>query len=309
MERMDAPANPILEVRELRVVLALARATTTARAARLLALTQPAVSRALLGAEEKLGVRLFDRRPRGLEITPQGQRLVAGAAQLLSEMVDLERDVRGPRPAPRRLRVVAECYTAYHWLPSALLALRHTLPDLSIQLSVEHTNDPLTALDRQELDVALVTTSTVGKQRAAWLAERPLFSDELVFVVSSDHALAARKALTPDDLRRHPLLTTTVRPDEGRWFRRMVFGRQRPALRVERLPLTEAILDSARAGLGVAVLSEWMAGMHLGRGDLVTKRLVQGPLVRRWRFVYRRDVAEAALQLLPALMGSSRRPK
>jgi LysR family transcriptional regulator for metE and metH len=309
MDRIDAPASPILEVRELRVVLALARATTTARAARALALTQPAVSRALLGAEEKLGVRLFERRPRGLEITPEGQRLVAGAARTLAELVDLEKDVRGPRPAPRRLRVVAECYTAYHWLPSALMALRHTLPELSIHLSVEHTNDPIPALDRGELDVALITTSVVGKQRAARLAERPLFSDELLFVVSSDHALAPRRALTPDDLRRYPLLTATTRPDEGRWFRRMVFGRERPDLRVERLPLTEAILDSARAGLGVAVLSEWMAGPHLGRGDLVTKRLVQGPLERRWRFVYRREVADAALQLLPALLTPSRRPK
>jgi LysR family transcriptional regulator for metE and metH len=59
------PAASRLDTRDLRLVLALAGAGTTAAAADTLHRTQPAVSRALLGAEHRLGVRLFDRTPRG----------------------------------------------------------------------------------------------------------------------------------------------------------------------------------------------------------------------------------------------------
>ncbi|CAM3930182.1 LysR family transcriptional regulator [Corallococcus exiguus] len=293
-----APPSPRLDVRDLRVVLALAAAGTTARAAAALHLTQPAVSRALLAAEERLGARLFDRTPRGLVPTPAGHELVAGATRILVELGDLEHRVRAPVAPSIRLRLVCECYTAYHWLPSALVTLRKSLPGLHLSLAVEHTQDPVPALVAGELDVALLTTSTVPR---AGLETRPLFSDEIIFVVSASHPLASRRALTREDLREHTVLTGQTPAAESHWFMTQVFGRERPRLRVERLPLTEAILDVARAGLGVAVLSEWISTPHLGKGDLVVKRLASGPLRRPWRMAWRKEVGDSALRLLAAL--------
>ncbi|QAT84863.1 LysR family transcriptional regulator [Corallococcus coralloides] len=293
-----APPSPRLDVRDLRVVLALASAGTTARAAAALHLTQPAVSRALLAAEERLGTRLFDRTPRGLVPTPAGQELVAGATRILVELGDLEHRVRAPVAPAIRLRLVCECYTAYHWLPSALVTLRKSLPGLHLSLAVEHTQDPVPALMAGELDVALLTTSTVPR---AGLESRPLFSDEIIFVVAASHPLASRRALTREDLREHTLLTGQTPAAESHWFMTQVFGRERPRLRLERLPLTEAILDVARAGLGVAVLSEWITAPHLGKGDLVVKRLASGPLRRPWRMAWRKEVGDAALRLHAAL--------
>ncbi|RKH99380.1 LysR family transcriptional regulator [Corallococcus sp. AB038B] len=293
-----APPSPRLDVRDLRVVLALASAGTTARAAAALHLTQPAVSRALLAAEERLGTRLFDRTPRGLVPTPAGQELVAGATRILVELGDLEHRVRAPVAPSIRLRLVCECYTAYHWLPSALVTLRKSLPGLHLSLAVEHTQDPVPALVAGELDVALLTTSTVPR---AGLETRPLFSDEIIFVVAASHPLASRRALTREDLREHTILTGQTPAAESQWFMTQVFGRERPRLRVERLPLTEAILDVARAGLGVAVLSEWISTPHLGKGDLVVKRLASGPLRRPWRMAWRKETGDSALRLLAAL--------
>ncbi|NNC06637.1 LysR family transcriptional regulator [Corallococcus exiguus] len=293
-----APPSPRLDVRDLRVVLALAAAGTTARAAAALHLTQPAVSRALLAAEERLGARLFDRTPRGLVPTPAGQELVAGATRILVELGDLEHRVRAPVAPSIRLRLVCECYTAYHWLPSALVTLRKSLPGLHLSLAVEHTQDPVPALVAGELDVALLTTSTVPR---AGLESRPLFSDEIIFVVAASHPLASRRALTREDLREHTVLTGQTPAAESHWFMTQVFGRERPRLRVERLPLTEAILDVARAGLGVAVLSEWISTPHLGKGDLIVKRLASGPLRRPWRMAWRKEVGDSALRLLAAL--------
>ncbi len=284
-------------------MLAVASAGSTAGASATLNLTQSAVSRALLLAEEKLGVRLFERTPRGLVPTAAGDRLIQGAGAVLASLTDLEASVRAPAPSPTRVRVVCECYTAYRWMPSALLKLRERLPNLEVTLAVDHTADPVGALVAGEIDIALLTTSPT---RGA-IEERPLFSDEIVFVVSTSHPLAARAAVTAKDLRAYTIITSNTPPAEAAWFAGRVFGRRPPANRPMILPLTEAVIDAARAGMGVAVLSEWIATSYLGHGDLVAKRFGAGPLQRPWRIAYRPEAAEAARRLAGALEGSAPR--
>jgi len=298
MDDIAALPGPRLEVRDLRVVLALASTGSTARAASVLHITQSAVSRALLAAEDKLGTRLFDRTRQGLSPTAAGERFLADATRLLVELADLERRICAPEGAPVRIRLVCECYTAYHWVPSALVSLRKSMPDVQVELAVEHTNEPVEALLAGQIDAALLTTGAVPRGQ---LLERSLFSDEVVFIVSTSHPLAERKTLTRADLRTNPLISSRSPFAEEEWFMTRVFGRARPRLHYERFPLTEAIIDVARAGLGIAVLSEWIAGPHLGKGDLVTKRLDAGPLLRPWRFAWRKEIDDAARRVLSAL--------
>lgn len=296
-----ASPKPRLEVRDLEIVLAVASAGSTTRAASVLHLTQSAVSRALGLAEEKLGVRLFDRGRHGLSLTRAGERLVAGAGALLAQLVELERSATGHDVTPVRVRLVCECYTAYRWLPSALHNLRRALPSLEVELAIEHTGAPVEALRAGKIDIALLTTAPISGRG---LEERALFSDEVVFVVSRTHPLARRKSLTALDLQAYPLITAQAPDAEVRWFAQRVFGRRRPHVQFLRLPLTEAIADATRAGMGIAILSEWIASGYLEGGDLVVKRLAAGPLRRPWRMAYRREVAETAGRLAAALEGT-----
>jgi LysR family transcriptional regulator for metE and metH len=289
-------AKPTLEIRDLELVLALAQARTTIRAAALLHLTQSAVSRALLSVEDKLGTSLFERTPKGLVPTPAGTHLIEGAGSLLAHLVELEARTRSPDLPPARVRVVCECYTAYRWLPSAIATLRRA--NLEVDLLFEHTRDPVAALQSGELDIALLTTSRIRPP----LRDQPLFADEIVFVLAATHPLAERPHLTPDDLRAHPLISSTNTPDpELRWFTHAVFGRRLPSIERLRFPLTEAIVDAARAGMGIAVLSEWIAQPYVDH-TLVAKRL-RTPLRRPWRIAYRPQAADRARQLAAALAG------
>ncbi|MFO0615637.1 MAG: LysR family transcriptional regulator [Polyangiaceae bacterium] len=303
MDRIARP-RPRLDVRDLEVVLAIAETGSTVRAAATLHLTQSAVSRALALAEEKLGASLVARGARGLAPTESGRRLVAGAGAALASFVALEESALGPKPAaPVRVRVACECYTAYRWLPSTLAALSGALsafetPRLDLRLAVEHTSEPVAALLAGELDVALVTTAAVPRG----LEEQPLFSDEIVFVVAASHPLARRAALSVGDLSRAPLVSSSQTPDpEVRWFTRAVFGRKKPDVRHLRFPLTEAIIDATRAGMGIAVMSEWIAGPYLEAGDLVVKRLRGRVLERPWRIAYPKAMRTSAARLRAAL--------
>ena len=292
----------MLEVRDLELVLALAEAKTTVRAATRLHLTQSAVSRGLLTVEDKLGAPLFERSSRGLVPTAAGTQLIEGAGGVLSQLVELEQRARQPVETSLRVRVVCECYTAYRWLPSALAHLRRGAQHLHVELAFEHTAHPVVALQNGDTDVALLTT---GRVRAP-LRELPLFSDEIVFVVAADHPLADRAHLTVADLKLYTLISSSQTPEpEMRWFGTHVFGARPPALTTLRLPLTEAIVDAARAGLGIAVLSEWIASSYLDH-TLVAKRMKQ-PLRRPWRIAFRPAAADRARQLSAALAGMAPR--
>jgi LysR family transcriptional regulator for metE and metH len=136
------------------------------------------------------------------------------------------------------------------------------------------------------------------------LVEEPLFSDEVVFVLSTRHPLAMARHLTREALREGPLISGNTPPAEARWFAAKVFGRRVPELHFVRFPLTEAIIDATRAGMGIAVLSEWMASDYVTAGDLVVKRLAKGPLRRPWRIAYRREAKATAERLRGALQSS-----
>lgn len=293
MSRIAAP-KPRLDVRDLELVVAVANAGTTVRAAATLHLTQSAVSRGLLLAEEKLGAKLFERGVRGLTPTEAGRRLVEGALPLIADLVALETHAVAPIAAPSRLRVATECYTAYRWLPSTLARLK----SLEVDLVLEHTNTPVAGLLEGEVDVGLLTTASVP----ASLETMPLFSDEIVFVVGAGHPLASKSTLTARDLVAHPLIVSTQTPEpERRWFFARVFGRAKPDLRFIAFPLTEAMMDAARAGMGIAILSEWIATPYLETNDLVVLRLRGRDLRRPWRMAFRREVAAEARRLHAAL--------
>ena len=116
------------------------------------------------------------------------------------------------------------------------------------------------------------------------------------------HPLAQQRRITPVQLQAEQLITGNTPAAEARWFTRAAFGRRRPKLRFLHFPLTEAIMDAARAGMGVAVLSEWMASGYLEQGDLVVRRLAAGPLRRPWRIAYRDELAGVAERLKGALV-------
>ena len=295
--------NPTLETRDLRLVLALAEEGTTANAAKVLHLAQPSVSRALLALEARLEVTLFERTSRGLVATKAASPLVARARAMLADLAALERDLRAPAVRRRRIRIVCECYTAYHWVPSALTSLNNELADLDLRLHVEHTLDPLSALAKDEVDAALVTSPCTSGDG---LKVRNLMRDEVVFVVSTAHPLAAKDVLTTEDLKRTPLFTQRAPEAEARWFMNAVFGRKRPRLEITTVPLTEAVIDLARAGMGIAILTEWVTQPYLARGGFVAKRLSKGPLLRPWSLAWRSEIGDVGPRLHQALLDAIR---
>jgi DNA-binding transcriptional LysR family regulator len=82
----------MIEIRQLRHLVVLARTLNYVRAAEELCITQPTLSRSIQSLERQLGVRLFDRDRGGVALTPQGRAIAGRAAFLVTDAEDLERE-------------------------------------------------------------------------------------------------------------------------------------------------------------------------------------------------------------------------
>lgn len=285
------PLRPIaLELRHLRLVLAIEEERGVTRAGVRLHLTQSALSHQLREIEDRLGVPLFLRVKRRLVLTDAGHRVADAARRLLAEVVDLEEDLRGRRAGRRgALRLTTECYTCYDWLPPLLKRFEKRYPEVEVRIAVEATRRPLEALSEGSVDLALVTAPVDSND----VATRPLFDDELVLVTAPEHRLASRRFVRPADLADERLLLYSDAA-ESRFYQQFLVRAGVTPRDVAQVQLTEAIVSMVKAGLGVSPLARWAIERELRRGDVAGVRLGERGLQRSWLAATRRGSREPA---------------
>lgn len=291
--------EPVLELKDLRLVQAIEEQGGVGRAATHLALSQSAISHHLARVEARLGVPLFSRQGRSLQITAAGRRLVRLSHEVNRRVLEVERALR-PSRGPRRVRLSTECYTGYHWLPELLAAVGEEHPDVRIDIVVEATTDPLPALQRGDLDLALC--HSMPSRPDDWVIET-LSCDPFVLLVAADHPLAARAEVQTRDLLDETLLVFELPRPYLRRLSAELFPDGRLPRRVQRVPLTEAIVQLVRSRQGVSIISSWVAEGYRDRPDLAILPFAEGGPERRWKAVYSptspaREVIASIVRLL-----------
>ena len=275
------------EIRHLRLLTAIADFGSVTRAAESLHLTQSALSHQLRGLEGRLGTPLFHRVGKKMVATPAGLDLIDSARRVLDIVSRTEDGIkRGVRAEAVPLRLSTECYTVYHWLPSLLPAFRRAHPNVEVRIDAAATSEPVKALLDGRLDLALMTTKVNDRR----LASQPLFTDEMRVIVPAKHPLAGRGIVRAEDFAGETLFTYSS-PEDSHVFQRVLVPAGVTPASVQRVPLTEAIVELVKAGLGIAVLTEWTAAPYVRAGGLRALPLTRKGFTREWRAVTLAGVA------------------
>ena len=146
-----------MNLRDLRYLVAVAEHRHFGRAAQACFVSQPTLSTRLKKLEESLGVTLVERTHRQVMVTPVGERLVAQAKQVLSDvdtLVEMAAEARDPFGGEFRLGLIPT--VAPYLLPKILPAIRREFPKLEILLTEAQTAVITAALDAGDLDAVIL---------------------------------------------------------------------------------------------------------------------------------------------------------
>ena len=208
-----------MELRVLRYFLAVAREENITRAAAVLHLTQPTLSRQLMGLEEELGVQLFHRSRYRVILTDEGMLLRRRA----QELVDLA-DKTAREFTAREMELTGEIAIgagetrSMTFLSRAICSFREQYPRVTFRIFSANADDVKERLDMGLLDMGLLTEPVdVGRYAFCRMEER----DRWGVLVRVDSPLAERDMVTPEDLEDLPLLFSgreSVQRELANWF-------------------------------------------------------------------------------------------
>lgn len=281
-----------LDIRHLKLLVAITEERSVTRAGERLHLTQSALSHQLRDLEERLGMQLFLRLNKRMLPTPAGERLLQSARGVLEELERAEEELAQMAQSKRgTLRLSTECYTCYHWLPAKLKEFSRRYPAVEVRIVVEATRRPLAALLDGKLDLAVVSCCP----RDPRIIYRPLFSDELVAILPPDHKLASRPYLRARDFADQHLILY-VAPEDSDLFRLLLKPAGVQPARLSQVQLTEAIIEMVKAGLGISVMARWAVNESLKSGRLLARPLTRRGVHRQWSAaILKRDPVPAHL--------------
>jgi LysR family transcriptional activator of glutamate synthase operon len=289
-----------MELHHLRYFEAVARHGHVTRASRELHIAQPSLSKQIQVLEAELGVALFNRVGRRIELTDAGLLLLPYARRVL-------RDVAEARAALQQLSDLTYGHVSLgasptvgtHLLPQALADFNHRHSGIELELHEAGVGRLITLLDEGTVDLAVVSVALVADVEKIIYSE--LLTEDLVLAVSQQHPLARATTLRAADLAEHGFILFPP----GYELRDRTMQLCRAGGFVPHVVLDGAEMDTvlrfAAAGLGVALVPRLALE---GADGLVGLMVSDVPMTRTLGLVAHRDraLAPAALALQSFLL-------
>jgi DNA-binding transcriptional LysR family regulator len=184
-----------VDIRNLRQILAIQRHGSFAKAAEVLGLSQPSLSKSIARLEDELKVKVFVRTAQGSELTPIGELIVSRAQRIMAEAQSLQRDAAlaaGGEAGQVRLGVGTLLGNAF--LPRLLVQIADRHPGLRLLIEFGDADRLLPLLQARELDMLLCAE---GPRLAdSEFVSARFLDDEAVMVAAPDHPLAGEAAIS-----------------------------------------------------------------------------------------------------------------
>jgi DNA-binding transcriptional LysR family regulator len=192
-----------MELRHLRYFRAVGREQHFGRAAKILHVAQPALTRQIRHLEQELGVALFERKPRGVQLSAAGRMFLSESEAILAHV---ERSIEKARSYASghfgTVRVgFSEIASGHRDIPSKLLAFRLNEPNVTLELLPMSSQDQIEAVKNAEIDAAIVYDVHQDDSHKQLLDYGDIGESEIVLALYKGHRLANAKQIRMKDLR------------------------------------------------------------------------------------------------------------
>lgn len=291
-----------LDLLTLRVVIAVAESGSISAGSDRLQLAVAAASARISALEAALGVRIFERSPRGVEPTPAGRLLVQRGRELVADADQLATDLRDwSLGLAGHVRMLANASALLEVLPARLEAFMQAHPRIRVDLEERMSPEIAGALLEGRADVGVVDVITPSQG----LDFLPFFRDHLAVVVARDHALAASPQLRLADLvDQNFIVIAGVNAVSTRLFNAAAALGESIKVRLA-MRSFDAACRMVAAGLGVAVLPAQAIAPQLRHLPLRAVPLAEDWADRTHFLAVRSDAPAAARTLVEGLREAS----
>ncbi len=272
-----------LDSRQLRAFSILAQTGSFTQTAHQLHLSQSAISHSMKALERDIGCRLLDRMGKSVVVTQAGEQLLVHAGKILTEMNVARSELgRLGKWGSTRVRIGASSTACQYVLPTVLREFKESFPHCEISINPGDTPKNIELLRAHQIDLAI----NLEPRKQEPLEFRPLFTDELEFVVSPMHPWAVAKRVNRAEIARQhyifygkasytfELIEDYFRDDKITLFSMLELGDM------------EAIKELVKLGHWVSILAPWTLRKELKEGSLVSFPLGRRKLRRRWGILF-----------------------
>ncbi len=283
-----------LGLHHLAVIQGLGQSGSVSATARLLGLTQSAVSHRMKEAERRTGSLLFSKSGHVIALTQAGRRLLQSAEAILAEMALAERDLdRLSSGFQETLRIGGACYAGFGWFPDLYRQMRESRPHAAVEIVSAVSEDPGDLLVNNVADIVLAA----GRVEKAQIHCEVLASDQLVAVLPPDHELSRHSFLDPIRVTDFPYVTHHTLPEDGREYDMIFKPLKVMPSNVICAGRTQAVLELVAAGEGITILPEKAVSVQAGYMGLRLQSVTKKGISVHWHALIRRTCMDNELIL------------
>ena len=269
--------------RQLRVFAEVARQASVTRAAETLHLTPPAVSMQVREIEQQVGLPLFDRSARRLQLTAAGEHFVLYARRLLATLKEADDAMARLRRIESGVLTIGMVSSAKYFLPQLLAAFHGDHPAVEVRLRLGGREQLAQLMADNAIDLAVM-----GRPPKDFPARaEPFAMHPHVLVTAPGHPFTRMARVPAAELAPEPFIVRE--PESGTRSALQEYldeHRLAPSFVME-MASNEAIKQAVMAGLGVSLLSLHTIGLEWNQGLIAVPEVEGLPLMRRWHVVSR----------------------
>jgi LysR family transcriptional regulator, transcriptional activator of the cysJI operon len=297
-----------MNVSQLRTFVEIVDRGSFSEAARSMGVSQPAVTMQIQGLEADLGATLLERRYRRVDLTEAGRSLLPTARKVLAELEGARAAIDGlSDTVGGHLELAVSTTPGQYILPRLLGSFLKAYPEVSVSLRVYDSADVVARVESGEAHLGM----TGAKLPHAKADFEQMGTDDLLMVCPPGSPLAGRKGVTLAQVAEHPFIVRETGSGTRLVFEKALKdGGVDPAdlQVVMELGTSEAIVNAVEGGMGVGVVSHWMADKALALGTVAKVNAPGFPVSRPFYAVTPRGArsraGEALLAHLRAEMGA-----
>lgn len=277
----------------LKVFITVANTKNFSKAAKVLNLTQPAISFQIQTLEQYYQTMLFDRVNRHVKLTESGELLLEYALSMNDLQAELERKMQQLTGQVKgNLTIGASRTVGEYIMPHIVSAFKKEYPDVDIALEIYNTRQVENNVMNNTIDVGLVESDISNKK----LFYQDFLDDELVLIVSSNHRWASEETISLLELKDEPFIIREAGSGSRLVFEQALLDSD---FDIENLNIImeigniTAIKTIVASGLGVSVVSKWAAEDMVNSGEICILRIKEFTIHRKLSIILNNDFFES----------------